>query len=51
MDDLQLLIETVKAYKKYIDLRNDLPEDERSDLLMKARELDIECESRGIEIA
>jgi hypothetical protein len=48
MTDLELLAKTVKAYKEYIDSSINLSEQERSDLLMVARELDIEAESRGL---
>ena len=51
MDDITLLIETIKAYKKYIDCRNDLSEQDRSDLLMIARNLDSECLERGLDVA
>lgn len=48
LTDIELLTKTIEAYKMYIDCHCDLSEEARSDLLMKARALDIECESRGL---
>lgn len=48
MTDLELLAKTIKAYKNYIDSNINLTEQERSDLLMIARTLDIEAEARGL---
>jgi hypothetical protein len=48
MTDIELLAETIKAYKVYIDCPITATEQERSDLLMIARTLDIEAQSRGL---
>jgi uncharacterized protein (DUF1778 family) len=49
MTDVELLLKTIDAYKNYIDAAADISEQERSDLLMIARELDGEIETRNIK--
>lgn len=48
MTDLELSVATIKAYKQYIDRPMDMSEEERSDLLMIARQYDIEMEKRNL---
>lgn len=50
MSDLEMMIAIVKAYKNYIDGNIDLTEQERSDLLMIARNLDNEALFKGIYV-
>lgn len=48
MTDIELLLKTINAYKNYIDSGSDVSEEKRSDLLMVARELDLEIENRNL---
>lgn len=50
LDNQQLLIETIIAYKNYIDASAELDEQSRSDLLMVARNLDGELVYRGVYV-
>lgn len=45
---LNLLVETIDAYKAYIDHHIGMSEQDRSDLLMLARDLDATCEAEGL---
>jgi len=48
MEDLELLKQLCVAYKNYIDTPVFTSEQERSDMLMIARELEIEANVRGL---
>ena len=48
LNNEEVLIKTIEAYKNYIDCKDGLDEHNRSDLLMVARELDGVAIFRGI---
>ena len=48
--DIEILEKTTISYVKYIDCRYDLGEEERSNILMEARELHIEADARGLNV-
>jgi hypothetical protein len=50
LTDIEVLEKTINAYVEYIDCCDGLPEQERSDLLMVARELHIEAGYRGLNV-
>lgn len=48
MNDIELLIAVIKFYKEYIDAPSTITEEERSNLLMIARNYDNEAISRNL---